>query len=293
MIELGVSKVLLGTASWGAEYGIANDTKLQPEELPNLVQMSRSLGFSGFDTAQDYAVQPEVFSAAGSAEIFSKVSHQLGFDYPERIQESLLYDLRAMGRDSFDGIAVHSVSQFLRAPKEATRVMGDLKALGLIKSWGVSLYTLEECREVFRVASPDYIQAPVSAVDARFTKPSTLEMFSKRGTLLHGRSIYLQGALLMNPESLPSELQALTQTLARIRELADHEQLPIAHFLLNYVARIQGVSRLVIGVNSASQLKETFKFLNADPVEIPGLPPQFVLTQDEPVLDPRRWRGRY
>ena len=285
-------RVLVGTASWGAEYGIANASKLQPDELPNLVQISLNMGFSGFDTAQDYEVQPEVFSAAESAEVFSKVSHQLGFDSPERIQESLLSDLRAMGRDSFDGIAVHSVKQFLRAPKDAKRVMEDLKELGLIKSWGISLYTLEECLEVFRVASPDYIQAPVSAVDARFTKPSSLEMFSKRGTLLHGRSIYLQGALLMSPESLPSELQALIPTLSQIREFAEHEQMPIAHFLLSYVARINGVSRLVIGVNSASQLKETFKFLSAAPVEMPGLPPRFVFTQDDPVLDPRRWSGR-
>ena len=291
MIPPVLSKVLLGTASWGAEYGIANSSKLQPEELPNLVQISLNMGFSGFDTAQDYEVKAEVFAAAKSAEVFSKVSHQLGFDSSERIRESLLSDLRAMGRDSFEGVAVHSVSQFLRAPKDAKRVMEDLKELGLIRSWGISLYTLEECREVFRVASPDYIQAPVSAVDARFTKPSTLEMFSNRGTLLHGRSIYLQGALLMSPESLPSELQALIPTLSQIREFAEHEQMPIAHFLLNYAARTQGVSRLVIGVNSASQLKETFKFLSADPVEMPGLPPQFVLTQDEPVLDPRRWRG--
>lgn len=292
MIPPVLSKVLLGTASWGAEYGIANASKLQPEELPNLVQFSLNMGFSGFDTAQDYEVKPEVFAAVNSAEIFTKVSHQLGFDSSERIRESLLSDLRAMGRDSFDGVAVHSVSEFLRAPKDAMRVMDDLKELGLIKSWGISLYTLEECREVFRVSSPDYIQAPVSAVDARFTKPSTLEMFSKRGTVLHGRSIYLQGALLMNPESLPSELRALTPTLSHIRKLADRQPMPIAHFLLNCVARINGVSRLVIGVNSASQLKETFKFLSADPVEMPGLPPQFVLTQDEPVLDPRRWRGR-
>ena len=291
MIELGVSKVLLGTASWGAEYGITNDTKLQPEELPNLVQMSRSLGFSGFDTAQDYEVQAEVFSAAGSAEIFSKVSHQLGFDYPERIRESLLSDLRAMGRDSFDGIAVHSVSQFLRAPKEATRVMEDLKELGLTKSWGISLYTLEECREVFRFASPNYIQAPVSAIDARFTTPSAIELFTQRGTVLHGRSIYLQGALLMSPETLPSNLQALAPHVAQIRELADRHSMPIAHFLIHCVKELEGVSRLIVGVNSAVQLEDTFSFFSEDMVEIAGLPPQFVFTRDEPALDPRKWKG--
>ena len=291
MIELGVSKVLLGTASWGAEYGITNDTKLQPEELPNLVQMSRSLGFSGFDTAQDYEVQAEVFSAAGSAEIFSKVSHQLGFDYPERIRESLLSDLRAMGRDSFDGIAVHSVSQFLRAPKEATRVMEDLKELGLIKSWGISLYTLEECREVFRFASPNYIQAPVSAIDARFTTPSAIELFTQRGTVLHGRSIYLQGALLMSPETLPSNLQALSPHVAHIRELADRHSMPIAHFLIHCVKEMEGVSRLIVGVNSAVQLEDTFSFFSEDMIEIAGLPPQFVFTGDDPALDPRKWKG--
>lgn len=292
MISPLVSKVLIGTASWGAEYGIANSSKLQPGELPNIVQLSLNIGFSGFDTAQDYKAKAEVFAAAPSAEIFSKVSHQLGFDSSEKIRESLLSDLRAMGRDSFDGVAVHSVTEFLRAPKDATSAMEYLKDLGLIKSWGISLYTLEEFREVLRVASPDYIQAPVSAVDARFTKQSSLEMLSKRGTVLHGRSIYLQGALLMSPESLPSELQALTPTLSHIRELADSQPIPVAHFLLQYVARTNGVSRLVVGVNSASQLKDTFKSMSADPVEMPGLPPQFVFTQDDPILDPRRWSVR-
>lgn len=291
MSALGVSQVLLGTASWGAEYGIANATTLQPKELPNLVQMSRSLGFAGFDTAQDYEVQADIFSDAGSAEIFSKVSHQLGFDSPRSIRESLLSDLRAMGRDSFDGIAVHSVSQFLRAPNEATRVMEDLKERGIIKSWGISLYTLEECREVFRFASPNYIQAPVSAVDARFSAPSILELFAQKGTVLHGRSIYLQGALLMSPETLPSNLRALSPFVAQIRELAEYHSMSIAHFLINSVREIEGVSRLVIGVNSASQLEDTFSILTTEPEEVAALPPRYEITKDDSVLDPRKWRG--
>lgn len=285
------SKVLLGTASWGADYGVANSSRLQLGAIPNLIRVSLNKGFSGFDTAQDYEVRPEVFANARSAEVFSKLSHELGFESPERILGSILSDLRAMGRHCFDGLAVHSVSQFLRSPKEATKVLEDLKELGLIKSWGVSLYTLEECREVFRSASPDYIQAPVSAVDARFTQPSTLEMLDKRGAVLHGRSIYLQGALLMSPETLPSVLRPLAPTLVNIRELANRHQMSVAHYLLNCTIHLEGVERLVIGVNSASHIEDTFNFLSADDVVVSRLPERFIFKSDNSVLDPRGWKA--
>lgn len=286
-----ISKVLLGTASWGTDYGVANDTRLQHKELPSLVGYSLVKGFSGFDTAQDYQVEPEVFASAGSAQIFSKLSHQLGFDSTERIRKSLRLNLRAMARDSFDGLAVHSIGEFLKAPREAVRIMEEMKELGLIKSWGISLYTLEECQEVFKLAAPDYIQAPVSAIDARFTKAESLEMFSKRGVVLHGRSIFLQGALLMNPASLPSHLQGLTPTLVNIRAVAKSHQMSVAHFLLNSVAMNRALNKLVIGVNSARHVEETSSFLSSNFDAVRGLSPRLVFTNDHPVLDPRRWRA--
>lgn len=291
MTRTAVSKVLVGTASWCTKYGIANSSVLSPEELPNLVRVTVSRGFSGFDTAQDYEVRAEMFAIAGAVELYSKVSHHLGFDAPQIIRESLLADLRASKRDIFDGLAVHSVSEFLRSPAEATKVMEDLKQEGITKSWGVSLYTLEECREVLSVSTPDYIQAPVSALDARFTTPAISELFQDRGTSLHGRSVYLQGALLLNPSNLPTNLRYLVPGLSHVRELAEQQQMPIARFLLNCVTGLEGVSRLVIGVNSASQLEETFSFLTAMPESNPSVSPEFVFTEDHPVLDPRGWKG--
>lgn len=275
----------------GADYGIANTWRLLSEEIPRLVELCQEKGFAGFDTAQDYSVREEVFGHARTRELFSKISCHVGFDSTERIRRSIISNLSAMGRDHLDGLAAHSVEQFLRDPQDATSTMKWLKDAGLIKSWGVSLYTLEEMNAVLEISTPDYIQAPVSALDARFTKPATREMLHQRGIALHGRSVYLQGALLLSPEILPSSLSGLSPAVRHIHELARLESMSVSRLLLDLVVRIEGVSRLVIGVNSVSHLEATFDSLSAFSGDTSGISPQFVFHEDNHLLDPRRWSG--
>lgn len=289
MNHLSSSQVLIGTASWAANYGIANSSKLRRKDLPSVVERSLSRGFAGFDVAHDYAVKGNVFSQAVSAEIFSKVSHKLSFEFSDLIRKTIEAELIQMRRESLTGLAAHSTAEFLRTPSQAVSLMEQLKELGLIQAWGVSLYTLAECRAVLSVASPDYIQAPVSAIDGRFTKLETQDLLARSGTRLHGRSLYLQGALLLDEGSLPFHLRDLSPHLLRIREAAELQGVTVPQFLLSNVAMTTGVDRAIVGINSVDQLEETSAYLEAEVAVDCRLPSKFVLTEDHPILDPRNW----
>lgn len=284
-----MSRVLVGTASWAARYGIANSQELTVEEIPNLVDEITKKGFAGFDVAQDYALEAEFLAPASESEVYSKVSHGLTFDEARLIHDRITRDLANMARASLTGLATHSVAEFLSAPGKAETIMENFKEAGLINSWGVSLYTLEECKEVLRFSRPDFIQAPVSAVDARFTKPEIQDLLSKSGTVLHGRSIYLQGALLMDVNTLPFQLRALSPAIAQIKAIADSESVSVAHLLLTNAVGIVGAEKIVVGINSADQLRETSRSLVSDGIQEIELSPRHIFTDDHPVLDPRQW----
>lgn len=288
-MSCSVPHVLIGTASWATRYGIANSEELKEIEIPHLVDEITKGGFAGFDVAQDYPLQSEYLAPASDLQVYSKVSHGLTFDEDRAVRESIVRDLGKMARGSLTGLATHSVEEFLSAPRRAETIMKNLKEAGLINSWGVSLYTLEECREVLKFCSPDYIQAPVSAVDMRFTKPETQDLLQESGTVLHGRSIYLQGALLMELDALPFQLQALSPAISEIRGMAYSHGVSVAHLLLKKAVNTKGMGKIVVGINSTNQLKDTFRSLTSDSIGELDLAPGSVFTDDHPVLDPRLW----
>ena len=134
----------------------------------------------------------------------------------------------------------------------------EAKIFGFVKRFGISVYTVEQMQKAIRyIAAPDIIQLPMNIADNRFIP--YLPELHKRGIEVHARSVFLQGALLEGKFGLPKYTAA--QCLA---------------FVL-----AKDVDGVVVGVNTAEQLKELVK---VKPINYQGLN-----ICDERMIDPRRW----
>ena len=125
----------------------------------------------------------------------------------------------------------------------------------LVEKVGISVYTPEQMMEALRYPI-DILQVPCNIADNRFIP--YLPELHKRGVEVHARSVFLQGALLTG------------------RGVPKHTVKQCLGFVL-----AQGFDGVVVGVNTAEQLKE---LLEVKPINYQGLN-----ICDERIIDPRRW----
>ena len=93
--------------------------------------------------------------------------------------------------------------------------------------------------------------------------------------------------LLAEPAALPPRLARAREPVERFRARARAAGLSVAAAALGFVARCTGVSRIIIGVDSASQLRANMTALRE------GLGRAFDATalalEEREVIDPRSW----
>jgi aryl-alcohol dehydrogenase-like predicted oxidoreductase len=282
-------RVLIGTASFGSRYGLANSEVMDSAEVSRVIRTVEDCQLSGFDTAQDYTGSELMLREVKTGSIFTKITKDLIRASTEEVLSTARTSLVNLNRDFVEGISFHSSEQLLANPMVAVRAMNELRTHNFTRSWGVSVYDVEEMHRILDVCRPDFIQAPVSVADQSFLAPEVTERLQSMEVDLHARSIFLQGALLMKPYLLPKHLSVLRGTIDKIEASASELSLGIREFLIGFVGGQKIVSRIVVGVNSHNQLEEFLdSCLRLGEIEAEDL--EFPDVKLAPELrDPRLW----
>lgn len=195
----------------------------QAQDIPAILSKAQELGIHMIDTAPAYKVKAD----------FS------GFDVVTKTP----WD----GEDCY-AVLVHTPDNLA----ELETLLGRVRA-------GVSVYTIEQLARAM-MHPIDIVQIPLNIVDARFLP--YLPLLRKRGIEIHVRSVFLQGALLMdNP---PVDVPTLDVATC-----------------LGYALN-QDVDYIVVGVDTAEQLEE---LVGVKPLDIPN----YNLSEER--VNPTLWRG--
>jgi aryl-alcohol dehydrogenase-like predicted oxidoreductase len=262
---------------------------LSRSDAIEIVTEAGNLGFGGFDTAQDYPADPKIFSAAKGSKIFSKLSKGIDASDFGAVELSVRSSLESMGMSHFEGFSFHSIEQLFDAGQAGVKAMRNLVDSGLVKSWGVSLYTIDEFRKVLSMCAPNFVQAPVNFLDRSFLDPEVTSQLTDHEIGLQARSIFLQGALLLDSNQLPKKLSPLRGAMTQLDAISAEANLTRFEVLLRFVAVRPEVNHLIVGVNSWDHFQEAFQALSAAPFLEPldWLGPEYAVDPD--VIDPRNW----
>jgi aryl-alcohol dehydrogenase-like predicted oxidoreductase len=118
------------------------------------------------------------------------------------------------------------------------------------------------------------IQAPVNILDKRFLN-------LKRDHIIHARSVFLQGLLLM--DDIPKWISPVANMAINLFHLqCKAHGLQYYEAALGYVLGLDEIDHVIIGVNNAKQLEQV---LQVKPLKWDY---DFSIT-DENILDPRKW----
>jgi aryl-alcohol dehydrogenase-like predicted oxidoreductase len=289
MNRTGPSKLLLGGASFGNQYGVSNKAQIPESEVQLILSEAFSTGFIGIDTAPSYGNSEVALGTfdLSSKEVFTKISMDALTSGVSAGIASVKESLSRLKVTSLMGLTFHSFDAFLSNPKTSKQLVKELLELELISSWGVSLYEPEELSKVLEVANPNYIQAPVNVLDRRFLDVNITELLMAAGISLQARSIFLQGLLLMPADQQPAYFTEWYSLLESCRKVAHEQEVSVLSLALNFVNEHRAVDRLVVGVNSIDHVMEISLSLSTSGIQLD--PNQISAVSDLRLIDPRRW----
>lgn len=284
-VDPDTPRIVLGTVQLGTEYGIANRSgRPSREEAIAILRRADEAGVMGFDSAPGYGDAEELLGdAAVTAPVFTKVTGDL------EPRESVERSLRRLKRSSVDLLFLHDPQLLLDDPMGIVDQAYDLVG-SLVGGLGASVYTPEQFEAAMANDRIKAIQAPVSFADRRLEAAGLLRAARVSGTRVFARSVFLQGALLLEPARLPRHLAALRELGEEARGVAFARGESVAATLMAYVRDLSGVEALVVGCESSAQLEENLRAVTAPPLSeehrarLTSVP---VLASE--VVDPRCW----
>lgn len=187
------------------------------------------------------------------------------------------------------GLLLHAPMQLL-GPNGAAiyAALERLRAAGLTKRIGISVYAPEELEVLIGRFDFDIVQAPLNILDRRLAASGWLDRLHAAGVEVHVRSLFLQGLLLMPAGQRPEEFSRWKPLWDLWHDWLAASGLTAIQACVAFAGAQPHVDRAVVGVDSLRQLEDILAALSQDRIE---LPPE--LASEEPdLVNPSRWRLR-
>ena len=282
-------QLALGTAQFGLDYGVTNKSgQVSLREAGDIVDEARARGIDTIDTARAYGSSEQSLGTIGVSD-FQVITKLPGI--PENCRDVKGWIVSEI-EDSIDKLGVPSLyGLLLHAPADLLSEHGQLLAAtlqalqqqGLTGKIGVSVYSESELAACAGVMPLELVQVPLNIIDARVDHELLSEL-SSSGTEIHARSVFLQGLLLADPEEIDSKFEPWNSLFTAFSTWCAEQDVSPLQACITYVAHLDYVSKVVVGVETASQLRGILE----GGAELSPLPGQ-LQCRDERLLNPVNW----
>lgn len=259
-------KLIIGSANFGLEYGIANNKKLAPKNVSEILEYAKRAGVMGIDTAKGYGNAEEVVGGYLKVQrkkyfkIITKIPHK---EYKEvqSVKDEVQDSLRKLNVECIDFLLLHSFKTYLEYKGILITAFKELIEEGVICHWGISVYHTEEVKRAIADGHGNFaIEFPINIFDRRFLKGNFLKELKEKKCFLFARSIFLQGLFFIDPKALKDDFESIRTRLAKIYALSRCFKIPLSDILLLFIASNPYIDGMIIGVDSKEQLKKNVGF---------------------------------
>lgn len=285
------SKLAIGTANFGLDYGLNNVSgKVSDHELSSIIEFALQSGIKTIDTAQTYGDSEERLGRCSNLElqIITKIGVGLDKDYHKNaVSTSIETSLRNLNVDRLYAVLLHQPELLLGV--NGIEILAELKFLKsqkMIEKIGVSIYSPEILHDIINVFEPDIVQAPFNVFDQRLYVSGWAERLKSMGAEIHIRSAFLQGLLLMKNHELPARFQmrwaaVFERWFAHQKEFG-HSALEIA---LSFCLEQSWADKVVVGVDNVKQLQ---RLVDIETQSMSNISASFAV-EDELLITPSNW----
>jgi spore coat polysaccharide biosynthesis protein SpsF len=306
------SKLVLGTAQLGLNYGIVNRFgKPDQATAEKLIKTAIANGTTYIDTARAYGSSEEVIGDVlksgweGRAQVITKLSPLT--DCPADatpatinafVDASIFHSCAALRTRKLDILMLHRTSHLSDWSGAAWSRLLEHKANGTLQALGASIQNPAELEQALATAEVEFIQMPFNIFDWRWDAliPRIRAAKQLRSLSIHVRSALLQGLIpstaaeywhKANVEHPDSIIEWL------VGQCRDASRANVTDLCLSFVKSADWIDGVVVGVESYEQLSENIQiFCSADLSN-----QQMCATKasrpllEEQSLNPACWRG--
>ena len=267
------ARLVLGTAQLGMDYGIANRTgRPAPAIADAVLDLAWKEGLAYLDTAQAYGESEAVIGSYLARHpdcpirVISKLDPALAGAGEDKIYTAVCGSAdRREGR--LDAMLLHNASMLDNWETGTGRALIRCRDDGIISTIGVSVYTPDEFRRALNIPEIRLVQAPFNAVDRTLYRDGLIARAAEAGVALHLRSIFLQGLLLLEAETLPPEMAFAEKSVSGWHALCRRYGRAPAAAALQFAARTAPEAFLVVGCETPDQLAGNIDCLRVTPLD--------------------------
>jgi len=286
-------KLALGTVQFGIDYGVNSlSGQVQPNEVSNILNYAFEIGINTLDTAPSYGDCEQIIGNNNllNFSIVTKTRNYESFlitaDEAKLMRNDFEKSLIKLNKKSIYGLLIHNTDDLLKKGSDhLINQMESFKQNGLIQKIGISAYTESQIQAVIDRFEIDLIQIPFNIFDRRLTDSGILKKLQSKGIEIHVRSIFLQGLLLMMPSKLPRKFNKWAYLWDIWQEWLVENNITALEATIRHAISIPEISKVIVGVDSKSQLEQIFQASNGVISQIP----EELFTDDPKILNPSNW----
>lgn len=286
------SKLALGSANFGLEYGLTNATgKISDKELASILNYAVCAGVDLVDTAQAYGdSEVRIGSHCDNAqfEIITKIGVELDNKYFARnLTSSVKQSCKRLNKKKLYAVMLHRPEVLLTNQGNAIiRALEALKEQGVIEKIGVSVYSPDILASISTLFELDIVQVPFNIFDQQILSSGWSDKLKRNGVEIHTRSVFLQGLLLMKRCNLPGYfIQSWPAHFDAWYGFLNDSRADALEVALKFALDQEWIDKIVVGVDSVAQLKTL--------VEIEKAPKSFNFPlsgcTDANLINPSKW----
>lgn len=292
-------KIIIGTANFGLDYGIAIKKKLPKEEVFEILEFAHSQNVWGIDTARAYGGSEEVIGEffARHGKIFNVITKLPKKQYrsAKDVEKEIFRSLDNMNIEHIDFLLLHSYESFKLYKKTILPVLQYLRRDNVIGHFGVSVYHPEEVEDIVRKTEDSIaVEFPINLFDQRFLKDNFLQKFKDSGHYLFARSIFLQGLFFLDEEKLNGKFVTVRDKINKIKELSNEYHISPECIAILFVATNPSIDRVILGVDCKKHLMDNVQCFAKENQDKYAAISAFISeleVSDENIILPYKWKA--
>ena len=286
-------KIALGTANFGQKYGLIKK-KVTKQEIIKILNLCKNNNIKLIDTAINYG---DTETELGKYDLsffkictkLPKIPYSKKKDVENWVTKNIDQSLKNLNLKKIDYVLMHSTNQLkLERSRIAYNVLHDLKKKNIIKKIGYSIYSTIELKKFYKKYKPDVIQAPYNVFDRRIKNTGWLKKLKKEKVEVFGRSIFLKGLLIRSFQFQKKNFPKFKKTWSEWNSINNNNKNSL-RLCLNYAMHEKNISKFIIGVNNAKELKQIIKFSKFKVKQKEKNKINMIKIKSKKILEPFRW----
>jgi aryl-alcohol dehydrogenase-like predicted oxidoreductase len=202
------------------------------------------------------------------------------------VTDSFHRSLRRLGQKRVYGLLVHNADDLLQPGGKALfDAIAELRGQGFVDRVGASVYTSSQIAALLDRHALDLVQVPINILDQRLLVDGTLRRLKAAGIEIHARSIFLQGLLLLDMNSLPTYFMPYRHHLERFHALVRQCGVSALELAISFISNVDEIDTAIVGVARAEELQDIVAAARrALPIDA-----ESIAVDDEDLLNPAKW----